>query len=271
MKIGIFYFTGTGSTLKLAQEIAAGMQESESGSSTDPLKIELFPWKHLAGKDISAFDLIGIGAPVYSFRAPRVVTRVLNHLTVRNKKFFLFLTCGGMEGNAFWNLYRPLNKKGWDLLETILVYGPNNLRSWLPKLSEPAPEYQGLSGSGLIQARAKATELIGSFDSRRPMKIHSHLWWAPYTALFTWPWQMRIMVGKKLIDTDACTKCRLCISTLCTTQSISEGKDGYPVFKEKTCTGCQACVNLCPTLAIYSKSTRDHHPYQVYQKEVLKQ
>ena len=85
MKIALLYFSGTGVTAKYASDIASGFLKI--GHSVDLLRI-----KRKTTFDLTEYDLFGIGAPAYSYRAPRIITRILRKLYFKGKTFFVFST-----------------------------------------------------------------------------------------------------------------------------------------------------------------------------------
>ena len=276
MKILIMYFSGTGSTAKVANDIGKSIQNIKDDQENQHI-IEFLPIKRafLSQKnttiDFSTFDLIGIGTPTYSFRAPRLVTKILKSLKIKSMPYFLFLSCGGMEGLTFLKIYKILNKKKCTLIGTHAAYGSNNLRSWRSKLSKPVPISDGLHLNEKARISNFAQLIIKNYNSIikgnvEPLNVRGNIPWSIYCGLFTYGWQMRFILGKKYVIEEKCTKCGICAENICPSECISIGNNGYPQFKEFNCIGCQGCVSLCPTLAIESRKSKGNHPYTIYKK-----
>ncbi len=104
MKVGLLYFSGTGATALIAGMIGTKLQKSGH-------VIELVRIKRNRQLDLQSYDLIGIGSPTYSFRAPRIVTNILRHSKLNKIPFFVFCTSGGMPGNTLRNLYDAVKNK----------------------------------------------------------------------------------------------------------------------------------------------------------------
>src|SRR6056297_2241682 len=112
MKVGILYFSGTGATAKIAQVI--GNQMDDAGH-----EVSYFRLKENTSDDtriglLEDFDLLGLGAPVYSMRIPRIASKILKELPLPlQKPFFVFSTAHGSwgDGNALWNLYKIAQKR----------------------------------------------------------------------------------------------------------------------------------------------------------------
>ncbi|MHA1221624.1 MAG: flavodoxin domain-containing protein [Candidatus Heimdallarchaeota archaeon] len=104
MKCAFVYFSGTGITPKYAYEIAKGITSKEI-CTFDFIRLK-------KGKEfnLSSYDVIGIGAPSYSFRAPRLATRLIRRMNFQRKPFFVFATYNTKAGNTLWNLYRAVKR-----------------------------------------------------------------------------------------------------------------------------------------------------------------
>jgi Fe-S-cluster-containing hydrogenase component 2 len=78
-------------------------------------------------------------------------------------------------------------------------------------------------------------------------------------------------VGFKRVDKQKCTKCKLCVTTICPSGAIKLTKENWPKFIEIYCVGCNGCVNLCPTDAIWTYQTRNKKQYNLYKEFILKE
>ena len=84
MKVVLLYFSGTGATAKMAQIIGKGIISKGHHVNYVRLTRNIIP-------SLEHYELVGIGAPAYSFRAPRIVSRLLNRVKWQNKPYFLLL------------------------------------------------------------------------------------------------------------------------------------------------------------------------------------
>ena len=269
MKIALLFFSGTGITANFATEIAKGFQNQNN-------VVDLIRIKSGLQVDLTKYDIIGIGSPTYSFRAPRLVSRILNHQDFQKKPFFLFCTSGGMPGNTLWNLYKSSKRTGGHCLGFIDGTGITNLRSWMPKLSSSKPRFWGLNRGDCEQAQQFGNIIIDRLEKFNNLNSFSKKWipkfqiatsiWAIF---FTWRWEMALTVGLKYVDKSKCTKCGICATTICPSGAITLTKSKIPKFNEWKCVGCNGCVNLCPVSAIWSIRTKNHHPYDFYNKSII--
>ena len=267
MKVALLYFTGTGCTGKFATEIKKGFDQL--GFSVDLLRI-----KQGVKVNPSNYEIVGVGAPAYSFRAPRLVTNFLRRANFENKPYFVFCTSGGMPGNTLWNLYKAISKTSKNCLGYTDASGITNLRSWMPSISESKPYLGGLSNYDLSYTSEFAREIIKRLDIKQKDKSKQSRNWIPpfifgtivWSLLFTWRWQMLLTVGIKRVDKSKCTSCQLCATKICPSSAISMNKNNRPRFNEFLCVGCNGCVNLCPEDAIWTYQTRNHHQYTLYEE-----
>lgn len=267
MKIGIVYFSGTGSTAKFASEIAQGFRDREHSvyiSRFDKVDLE----------QLMQCEILGFGAPTYNYCIVRKFMNFLNSLPAGNLPYFLFVTCGGQPGYSFFTMYQPLHKKGYIFLGKILGNGCNNIRAWRPKLSKPIPT-DCLDSEDLTKARDFAQVIDQAFSeiiiqhSREPPKIRRNLLQDLWCAAMTWPFMMRQIEGHKNVDLNLCTRCGLCATKICVSGSITLSDDKTPIIHNGTCIGCGGCVNLCPQLAISSALNKNRHPFTNYASSVL--
>ena len=76
MKIALIYFTGTGSTAKVANVISSGFKELNHNTKL----IRISDRNNNKYENLDEFDVIGIGCPTYAYRAPRIVTNWLKKI-----------------------------------------------------------------------------------------------------------------------------------------------------------------------------------------------
>lgn len=272
MKILLLYFTGTGVTAKYALDLAQGFEKLNHEVETRRLKKK-------SEIQVDGFDIIGIGAPAYSYRAPRLATRLIRKINLQKKPFFVFCTCGGGPGNTNWNLYRAAKKTGSVCLGQIIGVGLTNLRNWMPKKKNTPANLRGLNPPDCQEARNFAPTIIKRLNIyEKSTDIKQRKNWKPKANLFlviwglflTWGWQMALMGGIKFVDKSKCTRCKLCATKICPSGAIKLTKKNTPIFVESRCVGCSGCLNLCPEDAIWTLRTRNKIQYKKYSKYILK-
>ena len=124
MRIGIFYYSGTGSNAYLAKYIMGKFLDFGH-------EVEIFRYTIESIENYEKYDLIGIGSPVWMWRAPRFLTQRLISKGFSNKTYFIFNACAGSSVNAPWSIYRALKGKNNNFLGNLIGKGTNNIRRYV--------------------------------------------------------------------------------------------------------------------------------------------
>ena len=102
----IFYFSGTGNSLKAARDIAAKLGDCDLVSMRDTCRLA------------DSYERIGFVYPTYATGLPKHVVKFIEELDLKdNKNAYLFAvtTCGGGPGNAVAMVNKILSGKGCTL------------------------------------------------------------------------------------------------------------------------------------------------------------
>lgn len=241
----IFYFTGTGNSRAVAEQIGAATQEKVI-SVTNALRTQRF---HYA---IKPDETLGFVVPTYYWGLPTVVLEFLAKLTVSGAKgayTYLVLTCGGSTGKAGTMFEKLLKKKGQPLSAQFAVASVDN---FVPMFKIDPPE----KIEETLAAAEKATgEIIEAVLARTEGDQNTRKGRA--AALFTEIAYPLYLGGRKTakfaVDPEKCVACGLC-ERICPCRAIVlEGN--APRWDKKTCALCLGCLHRCPTGAIeYGKS-----------------
>ena len=237
----IFYFSGTGNSLKVAKDIASAIQDCQLISMGKPHRLS------------DTYERIGVVYPVYAGGMPGVVERFLKALDLSgNKNSFIFAvcTCGGTNG-GLTNISKIIGGKGGKLsyCESIKCFS----------------NYVGLYAMGKdADNKAKAQ----SHATKQVIKDIQNLTVKPplkntLLALIHGPCIKLLKNKEKGFNiTETCNGCSTC-SKVCPVGNIKI-IDGKPIFLHN-CEQCMACIQWCPKQAINLKDkTQDrgryHHP-----------
>lgn len=251
MKIGVFYFSGTGNTEFVAHEFRRAFGPAHT---TDIFSIENQP-KYLSKSHLDKYDMLGFGAPVYGFNVPLIFLRFINRLPdVNKKRTFVFLTAAG-DGLAAINYPTSiLLHKGYHVINGTTFFLPSNV---IVKKIENDVLFFKLFG---LVARQNIGKMFK--DSRQDVKqVTQVILQAEKNPKVRRLW-MRLISGisrpvvyiggslpmKYVIHvTDNCDQCGIC-ARACPTRNI---KMSLRKVKFGTaCTICYRCINICPRQAI---------------------
>ena len=232
MKRRIYYFSGTGNSMRAARVIASALGDTEIISMrTDP-------------KDYPATDsdVVGFVFPVYHWTMPEHAEKFVEGLSVNpNAYVFAVAMPSFILGIALERLAELLAPKGVTLdygnlvhsvANYVIVYPPFPS----PKLRVPRTEKKLKKIAEEIRAGKKRDYPRAS----RLIKWRMHQFMDPYL-------ELQVYADNPFTVSDDCISCGLCTRVCpCNNLTMEEGK---PVFHHH-CANCMACVVNCPKRAI---------------------
>jgi ferredoxin len=249
MKNIIFYFSGTGNSLKAAKDIAAILGDTE---------LVFMKGNYVLTQ---SYDRVGFVFPCYAGGVPKAVlafVRSLNLTAQSTSYIFSVITCNEHGGNCGAVLQNELRKK--------------DLRLDYYNFTETVGNYivlyrmeQSLRDGSVEQTLRIQNENVATYAYEIQNLVKTTIPKA------IWPLKMFFLIGnqyfkakeKKLFANEACTGCGLC-EKLCPVDNIKMA-DGKPEFLHRNCAQCMACLQWCPNAAIdcgkkTKGRTRYHNP-----------
>lgn len=240
MKKVIYYFTGTGNSMRAAKVIAARM------GNTDIISMRCNP------KDVSAIDadIVGFVFPVYHWTMPAPAVSFVENLDINPRAYvFVIAMPSFICGIACEKTAEILAKKGISIAygnkvksvaNYVIVYPPFPF----PKLRVPRTEKKlKRIAEDITSKKIRPYPAASKFIKHRISRVMT-----PYLDL-----QKYADIPFTISET--CISCGLC-SKVCPCANI-ELKDGKPTFLHH-CAQCMACVTSCPNRAIgYDITAKD--------------
>lgn len=245
----IFYFSGTGNSLALAQQLGSRFPDSRVYNIAD-----------YSGSPVND-RAVGFVFPVYCHRPPEIVTSFLDKIDLpENAYLFAVATYNGLDGETGAVFKRQLSKRGLTLNAYFKVLMPGNSVILLDKTSPPEVREQRLADSSFrIQEIVTAvTRKESSFQSE-PYKLKNRL-----MGIFLRWYLKRYRLPSRFHVDAKCNGCGACASR-CPENLISI-QNGIPQWKNsRQCQACLACFHRCPGKAVqigdYTESSnRYSHP-----------
>ena len=245
----IFYFSGTGNSLYVAQKLH-GADGEELIDMAGALKEKRFKYEVAEG------EKVGIVFPVYFYGLPTIVAEFIGQLIIESSAdpfIYTVITCGGSIGSADKMLANLLKQNNLELNSAFSVEMPSN---YVIMYDVPDNEKQNLTLDSAEKQIEKIVELLesdkkGDFVSNRGLSILTPLAYRIYGIY---------RKTKKFYATDACTSCGLC-EEICPSKTI-QLSSGKPEWINEKCSHCSACINRCPTKAIqYGNATKKRGRY----------
>jgi ferredoxin len=269
----IYYFSGTGNSLRVAQELQKRLTETEL------IPILAF---NGAGPVSSNGVAVGFVFPHYASSLPRVVSAFVEELDLDAARYlFAIATRGGTKTYAFRELDRVLAKHGRHLDAFWAITMPSGVEPLVPSYASQITEdrIQRLETRMLARLdsiqqtiqRREGSRVEDQGDTTREPR-----WYDPLQPLVDALSPLLVSIGKRAESSfefyvdNKCSGCGTC-EHVCLSGKLRL-VDSRPEWQQDVhCHGCWACVNFCPEQAIqvaskwYLKSHtevngRYHHP-----------
>jgi ferredoxin len=248
MKKKIFYFSGSGNTLKLARDLA-----KEAGG------FELVKLSYSMEYDQRDCDVVGIACPVYCFVQPNIVVDFISKVQLSDTAYIFGLASyGGLLTSSGRYLKKLLKKRGYTLNAGYAIRMPGNATTVYDVIK---PEKRTTMYE---KEQKRIPEIAGIIANRGRYGIDTSLGILGRIASLVGPAMMKsIPSSDKAFFVDAnCDSCGIC-AKVCPVENIKIS-DGKPRWQHK-CECCMACFHWCPKASIQgSEKTktrgRYHHP-----------
>ena len=246
----IFYFSGTGNTWWITQQIVEALRSE--GLDAQAYSIEQTE-PQAAAKLMEAAVGVGLGFPIYGSDAPRIFTDWLAQLpALKEKKATLgYVTQGLWSGTGCNFLDDVFKEKGLELKWSREFNMPNNI--CLPKFALMFPydsEPEKWAGT-LVKRKKDVQALAAKIAGEMRFRQHNDILSRAAAWIQRGPFRLMHDPGRKLWSVDEkCLgdKCARC-TRICPVANISM-VDGRAQHGE-ACVYCMRCFNYCPTQAIH--------------------
>ncbi len=238
MKTTIYYFSGTGNSLKIAQDLAKNLDDTEIIPITRVIKEE--------GEILFSSDRIGIVYPVYIWGIPPIVSKFIKRISKNNKNkyFFAVATNHTQVAGSLLILANRLHSRGLKLSAGFSVIMPNSYT-----LSQKEHSIDNLKP--LFKASEKRLDEISLLIrnenkyeiEKGPLKqriINTGFIYHFVSLIFG-------LLDIPFSTDNNCISCGLC-EKVCPVQNITL-RNGKPVWLH-SCEQCFRCINLCPKQSI---------------------
>lgn len=234
------YFSQTGATKRVAEAISRGLEQSG-------YRVVLSDLTRNPPDDLSQYDLVGVGTPVFYYRPPFHVTDYLRGVNgCSGKRAFVFATHGTYPGHTCGELAEILRHKGCTDVSTFHSLGAGYFLGYQRQGVQFAPGHP--SGDDMDEAERFGTMVAhGEIQSLtgQSLKLVYRL-----ERFLTNKWFTRHIYSRSFrTNKQKCNGCGLCVRNCPTGNIRREG--GTPRFG-RNCLLCLLCEANCPKQAIVS-------------------
>ncbi len=247
-KLTLYWFSGSGNTLRLAETFAAKLSELGWEVVLEPLE----------RADPARFDpetVLGLAFSTHCFSIPEMIRRFVHALPVANGTPAMMLgSHGAFSGGVCGPMKRLLSTKGYHCVAGRIFVMPD---SFFPYTGERFNRF----------LRDRAQKQVESFAERFHRGQTHWRYWPVLSDLFGYLFGA-FFASRKLfprihttvgIRQDRCTQCGVCVS-LCPVHALKQKSTGDVPKPDRTCVNCLRCVAVCPTDAV--KHCFGFHPYR---------
>lgn len=236
----IFYFSGTGNSQWVAEQIAAC-----TGDSTCDIMTQKEP------PALQKETQIGLVFPVYAWGAPEPMVRFVKTLEKTDAFSFGVCTCGSEAGYAMKKLSAL-----FPLRSSYSLVMPNNYIIGAEVDDEQAVRQK------LHKARQEIQVISREILDRKPVyRVQEGAMAGLKSSLVNWGFQRFARSTKHFHTIDQCNGCGQCARE-CPAGTISMENE-RPVWG-KACFQCLRCINACPQRAIeYGNATASRGRYTI--------
>lgn len=254
----IFYFTGTGNSLWVAEALGRELGEPLVSIAEELKKSNGELVYSLGGQERVIFVF-----PIHSWGPAVLIRRFVSRLKLEGyseQPVYSVSTCGDDCGCTDKMMRAALHKRGIVLTNSYSVQMPNNY-ILMPGFDVDSKEVETAK---LQAAPTRLTAIVEAISRQENIKLYHAGSLPALKSYLVYPLFAKYAIKKNAFyTTDACICCGLC-ERVCPTGTISLAADGKPRWAD-TCVQCMACIHRCPVRAIeYGKATlkkrRYHHP-----------
>jgi ferredoxin/flavodoxin len=249
----IYYFTGTGNSLKIAKDII----EKSNIPNFNIVSIA----KNISNVQTFKPDgIVGFVFPVYYCGIPKIVSDFLKKIDLSNTQYVFIVAAYGSTGGNAGCIHQSKNillQKNIRLNAGFYVKTVDNFIIWtwdVPTIKEQK-KINKYAGNKIRIICEYISKRINYFDKSFTEYIGPIIF--GYKKFIA-----NVNVSDKVFSIGSqCNSCGIC-TKVCPTKNVVLN-NGKPEWKSENCQKCLACLHLCPKRAIdHGKSTQKRNRYK---------
>lgn len=241
----VLWYSQTGNTERCGRLIAKTLEKNGIAAHASE-------YRNIDPADISRYDMIVAGSPVYYYEVPSNFRQWLKTIPLTTgKPVAAYVTFGGEGGNQFntaVTLLDSLTQRGGIPLNLGLFGNMSTFAiTWSSGNVKRVLNYSHLPDEHSYQRiRNFAQSLFDMVRAGQTGTFHKKTDFREWIKGGPSIWGTKLMINRHTIDADRCVECGLCTRTCpaCAIDLSSKTVD------TKACIACLACVNNCPEQAV---------------------
>jgi ferredoxin/flavodoxin len=249
----MFYFTGTGNSLKVAKDII------EISNIPDFNIVSIA--KNISNvKNIKPEGIVGFVFPVYYYGIPKIVSEFLENIDLKNASYIFVVAGYGASGGNGGCLHQAKNiflKNNIRLNAGFYIKTIDNFILWIWDV--PSIEKHNM----INKLTNKKVKIISEHISKETEYFDKSFMEYIGPVLFGYKNFIKIVIisDKSFFSDSNCNSCGIC-AKVCPTDNIKLN-NGRPEWKSENCQKCLACLHLCSKKSIeYGNKTRKRSRYK---------
>ncbi len=235
----IYYFSGTGNSLKVAKSLANKIGDCEIVNIANPKNVTI------------KYEKIGIVVPVYASGIPSMVKQFLettDFSSTRESYFFTVTTFGGTKGSSIKMIADSLSKKN---IKLSYGKGIKMYSNYIVMYSMSKNKKEASSVKEAIDSIASDILEKKQIEINHPNRVEKFFHGKILKTFYK--------KAKNYNVSGECDGCGIC-KKICPSKNI-DIKNNKPGFGNK-CEQCVACIQWCPKQAInYKNKTQNRGRY----------
>lgn len=243
--VPIFFFSGTGNTWWVAQQLAEMLNRNQFQATTHSIE-QVTPAQ--VNDRVDQADIVALGFPIYGSDAPLIMQEFIKNLpkTEHPKPMLVFATQAAWSGDGAYFIRPLVETLGYHIRWAVHFNMPNNI----------CVDLGWFLNSFLRLFQAKPEQSLKRINKLADKISKGQAWIMGRSTFFSLGWVQRIPYRKGMptlqkgtlsVDPEKCTACNRCVR-LCPVENITLVKS-LPRFDSR-CNLCLRCFNFCPELAI---------------------
>jgi ferredoxin/flavodoxin len=257
MKVQLTYYSGAGNTKFIAKIVENRL--IQNGHIVKSIR--------LTENNINTldddFEILYLGFPVYFRDVPKLVYKIHDKLSGKNRPIMVFITKGLYSGNALKNIYKISLENKFVLKGFVELFMPGSdlLTSKIKNGSFSEKIFTGIHSSNMVN---KVNNFVNKMDGDKIILNIGNKWYTYFDELVVKKLEKRYnnshkdWIEKLMVNEENCIKCMKCANG-CPRNNISCTNK---IVFGKNCDVCLYCISNCPQFAInISEETTNNVKY----------